>query len=330
VVECSQHLAGEAFEAMLGPCVGLFSQAISRATRSNLVRTMCTMIAGAPHKRALEETEQLCAPALEVVLMLKEGSPAAPSERALDAALRELDQVCACMILVHPVPELEHPVLALLKAVWPALEVLFVSPADVGVDEDMVAVAWTMVLSAIKTLESLTSVFLDALLGSDGETGLLVRSFGGCPTKPALTCALQLYAEFYKWEACTEPLAHLLTQLTDCYVRNFTTLQSDSDITSAYFEMMMKCIQFAPQCALLNPDLGPLVVQLATEGLKCQELPSIRAAVTVLERLIDKVTKVSVVLDQGLHRLAPNWLFLEKYLCLYPERTLKSCECLSF
>ena len=182
---------------------------------------MCTMICGVAHARALEETAQLCDPALSVVLSLarcvdamsfdltlwpcdhlallvltkllshtsthRSGGPASFSQRGgfshvlatpflyvlvvdrrahfhtpqrsaltqygtevaksspmpllntptsthrsdapshdeteVDAAFRELELVCRSINLEHPVPELEHPVLSVVKAAWPALEV---------------------------------------------------------------------------------------------------------------------------------------------------------------------------------------------------------------
>lgn len=279
--------------------MGLFDLAISRANREKLVYAVCKVISHAPHARALEETEQLCAPSLAVILMLQEGSEERPSVRELDFALQELDLVCTGLTVTHSVPELEHPVLAVIKAAWPGLDRLFSTPpVALGINEDdskdIVARAWKLIHSALMTLRSLASVFLDALLGEDDKAGLIVTSFEISPSKFVLDCACCLYGEFQEWEPCHEALARMLTQLTNCYTSNFECQREEPDVTAGLLDLLSKSIQLNRSCAFLNPDVAAYALQLGTEGLKMRELPSIRAAVRLTCVLIRKSSEVRV------------------------------------
>lgn len=288
--DCGDRLV-QSLGGIMEHCGAVLTSAIALKDRQALIETVCSLISTQPADVALRESQNIAATALHTMI---ERAPHANADRdgTLCRALGELEVICRKIQPRHMLPEVPHPVLALIKASWPGLE-LVISSGKVN-DDDVVSAAWKLIFTAAVSLESLSSELLAPLLG--GETpGALVVSFTTCPTPEMLDTAAQLLAEFKRREDLIGPFASLLTQLTQAWWmhQSGSVIDDSPEVAEVFFRLLYRATRATPRVVFeaAGPDLCQSWLRIGIAAIGLREHRSVRAAATLLATLVAAIGK---------------------------------------
>ena len=271
----------------------VFFLSVAARYRVMLISVLCSVSATLPHARILQEVPTFLADAMEVVTT-STGNPAASA--ALQDAFKILTCTAEKLYIEENVlqPELEHPLVMILKAAWPGVQGTF---ANWSSNEDMMQHVIGMLTMCLRNLDTRFGAFLPELLGTDGTNGLIIASLSGCVTASVLKHCSLIFMNFAGGKK-TEPTYHpevLGAFLNAVVVGVLGTFQSnfneDPDVTQAFYDMLKDILRQNPQYLFSQVELSHTIFQAALAGLQCPEHKTYKSALLVIDLMLSEARK---------------------------------------
>eukprot|EP00040_Diaphanoeca_grandis_P032057 m.193271 g.193271 ORF g.193271 m.193271 type:complete len:927 (-) comp32498_c1_seq5:147-2927(-) len=294
--DCATHLVPW-IDAIFESCLASM-QNMGQKDRLKVTSALCSVINNLPAERNLAENNRLFGPHVNAIIALVNDSTKA---NEIKNHLKFLMIACDQIRPLHALPELLHPVVALLKNAWPAFRSIF---NNWNGNEDVIRLACDCLSQACSSIESLFSVFLDDLIGTEQAQGWIIISFVASPNVRLIKLTQTIVGMFIKESASEACIYRLILQMSEQIFALFkVALREHPDVAKDYFDMMKIVIRRRADLVFSNLELSQLLMQAAIFALQCPEHPTFTSTCVLISVICEAAKKHEIacqtVIAQG-------------------------------
>lgn len=247
--KCGKHLH-QVLEPMLATYESL-SDSFSARERGAMIESLTHIIATIPHQPALQALQRIVPPVIQkitAILAIQEQTQY--TRQALIAELSTVAGVCRCLdcpSLTSGQPD-DHPLMPVLKAVWPVLDFCFKNCSG---DSGIIKANCQILRHSLLSMKAYFLPLLPTL------TALLTGSFER-HHNPQLVSLLAVTANIFNATSHAQALEWLSGAITAISTSFFTIMsqganQVDPDLVDAYYkDLLLQFWRFNPQVVPLN------------------------------------------------------------------------------